>query len=214
MAAGGGGLATSIDEHVVLLDELGNAIGTAPKAGIHTDRTPLHLAFSCYVFGQDGRFLATRRATEKTTWPGVWTNSCCGHPAPGEPIPIAIRRRLLDELGFRNAEIALVLPTFRYRAVMPDGTVEYELCPVYRATVDTSPSLNPREVSEVRWLEWDEFCAVTAPNALTPISPWCVEQLAILTKLGSPLTWPVAAEAELPPAARTNLPSISAEEMW
>ncbi|WP_328387509.1 isopentenyl-diphosphate Delta-isomerase [Nocardia sp. NBC_00416] len=193
--------APPLEERVVLLDESGYAIGTAPKAGVHTDHTPLHLAFSCYVFGQDGRFLATQRATDKKTWPGVWTNSACGHPAPGEPLPDAVRRRLSDELGLRTAEIDLVVPTFRYRAVMFDGTVEYELCPVYRAIVDSSPTPNPAEVSTACWLDWDDF-ATQAATTLAPISPWCLEQLAILTRLGSPLTWPVAADAELPPAAR------------
>ncbi|MHC9296515.1 isopentenyl-diphosphate Delta-isomerase [Mycobacterium sp. LTG2003] len=192
---------TFLDERVVLLDESGNAIGTERKAEVHTDRTPLHLAFSCYVFGRDEHFLATRRATTKKTWPGVWTNSCCGHPGPGEPLKVAIRRRLHDELGLESAEIDLVLPAFRYRAVMPDGIVEYEVCPVYRAIVDTTPTPNPNEVSEACWLEWDDFAGA---EAFTPMSPWCLEQLAVLTTLGRPFAWPVASESELPPAARVD----------
>lgn len=71
-------------ESLVLCAEDGTAIGSAPKQDVHHDATPLHPAFWCYLFDQDERLLVTRRAFAKATWPGLRTNSCCGHAAPGD----------------------------------------------------------------------------------------------------------------------------------
>ncbi|WP_414172876.1 isopentenyl-diphosphate Delta-isomerase [Clavibacter tessellarius] len=79
------------------MDDDGETIGTAPKATVHTRDTALHLAFSCHVFDAEGRILVTRRAIGKLTWPGVWTNSFCGHPAPDEDMVEAVHRRAEQE---------------------------------------------------------------------------------------------------------------------
>lgn len=186
----------------MLVDPAGNAIGTAPKATVHGLDTPLHLAFSSYVFDDLGRVLLTRRASHKTTWPGVWTNSCCGHPLPGEPMPEAVVRRLSHELGLRAGGVDLLLPRFSYRAVMDSGIVERELCPVYRVVVTAAAAPNPEEVGAVRWMPWKEFADEVLGDRFA-ISPWCREQVAHLVELGAdPLGWPVADPAGLPPAAR------------
>lgn len=202
-----------LDEEVVLLDEAGNQRGAAGKAGVHHDRTPLHLAFSCYVFDPAGKFLLTRRADTKRVFPGVWTNSCCGHPAPGEPMPDAIRRRVRQELGLELGELRLILPRFRYQARM-NGVLENEMCPVYAGY--TGPSglgdpgdfaggplaPDPAEVADAKWVDWTDFTSQVS-NGQQPISPWCALQVAELTALAAtPHDWPPASPADLPPAAR------------
>ena len=64
---------TAVDtpELVVLLDDEGRTIGSAPKADVHHTATPLHLAFSCYLFDDAGSVLLTRRALHKKTFPGI-----------------------------------------------------------------------------------------------------------------------------------------------
>lgn len=188
-------------EQVVLLDDDGNGIGTADKADVHHRTTLLHLAFSAYVFNDDGEFLLTRRAGTKKTWPDVWTNSCCGHPLPGEQLPAAVARRVQDEIGLVATAIDLVLPRFRYRAQMRNGIVENELCPVYRVRADGVPAPAPEEVSETAWVPWEQLVDVALQERLV-LSPWCRAQLAELRALGEPGSWPVATDHELPPAAQ------------
>ncbi|MFJ6675573.1 isopentenyl-diphosphate Delta-isomerase [Actinosynnema sp. NPDC091369] len=191
-------------EQVVLLDESGAGVGVADKTSVHHASTPLHLAFSSYLFDEAGRLLLTRRALHKKTWPGVWTNSCCGHPAPDEPMVSAVTRRLADELGLADVPLELVLPAFRYRAVMENGVTENEMCPVFRGVVATDPEPNPDEVDSFEWAPWAEFAPAVLAGA-RPVSPWCALQVAELWALGpDPLSWPVASPASLPPAARLS----------
>ena len=189
MAALSTDLDSSVD-HVVLLNPDREPVGSAPRAYVHTRDTPLHLAFSLYVFNDAGEVLLTRRALTKTTWPGVWTNTCCGHPRPGEDMAAAIARRLDHELGMKTIDLECVLADFGYRATDASGLVENEFCPVFRAHVRIDPEsshpndpplANPDEVLDWKWWKWND---VIEAARLTPFvfSPWSVQQMAQLSR--------------------------------
>ncbi|KFF61056.1 isopentenyl-diphosphate delta-isomerase [Cryobacterium sp. MLB-32] len=169
------------EELVVLLDERGREIGTAPKHSVHTTDTALHLAFSCYVFNPIGEVLVTRRALGKKAWPGVWTNSFCGHPMPGEALNLGVVRRAKFELGLDldPIDVSVSLPAFRYRAVDSSGIVENEICPVYVATTVSEPIPNPDEVLEYTW-STPAALRRAAEDAPWAFSPWLALQVAEL----------------------------------
>ena len=185
-------------ELVVLLDEAGRAVGTADKALVHHADTPLHLAFSVHLFDEDGRVLVTRRALTKQTFPGVWTNSCCGHPAPGEDLAEAVRRRVRQELGTDVTDLRLVLPAFRYRAEQ-GGIVENEMCPVFVGSTRERVDPDPSEVDSVSWEPWADFRAGVL-DGTRPVSVWCREQVLQLPE--DLLRAPEALATDLPPAVR------------
>lgn len=171
------------DDLVELVTPDGTPIGTAPRLTVHTADTPLHRAFSIYLFNEQGQVLMTRRALGKRTWPGVWTNACCGHPRPGEPTVHAVRRRVSEELGGQVRCEDLVLPDFAYRAVDASGLVEHELCPVFLgALVDDRLDPDPAEVMDHRWMDWPR---VVAGARATPelFSPWSAQQILQLDEL-------------------------------
>lgn len=170
---------------VVLLDDSGNEIGTAPKSSVHGSDTALHLAFSCHVRNARGDVLVTRRSLAKKTWPGVWTNSFCGHPRPAEPVVAAVHRHAEQELGLSIRGLELALPLFRYRAVDADGTVENEICPVYLADTDDEPRLNRTEAMEARWVD-PELLATALRATPWVFSPWLVLQAEQLRLFDAP----------------------------
>jgi isopentenyl-diphosphate delta-isomerase len=191
-------------ELVVLLDDSGRAIGTQDKATVHHGATPLHLAFSAYLFDPEGALLVTRRALTKATFPGVWTNSVCGHPGPGEPLDAAARRRALDELGVRVGALRLVLPEFGYVAEQ-GGVVENERCPVFAGMLSGRQlDLAPAEVGDAEWVPWTTFAAEVL-GGRRAVSSWCREQVGQLLALQpDPAQWPAADPSRLPPAAHLD----------
>lgn len=170
-------------ERIVLVDESGKPTSkTLPKLQAHTGDTPLHLAFSCYVFNDKGQFLLTQRAKSKKVWPGVWTNSVCGHPQPHEDMVDAIKRRLKFELGMSAKDFEVVLPQYRYKTPPFNGIIENEFCPVYFARAASSVKPNPEEVEVFEWVAWDEFVKRAGADNNDTFSWWCKDQLKQLAK--------------------------------
>lgn len=167
-------------ELVVLVDENDNEIGTMPKSEVHTADTPLHRAFSCFIF-KEGKFLLQQRSSKKVTWPLMWSNSVCGHPMPDEETIDAVKRRAKFELGLELAEVRFASP-YRYRFER-EGVVENEICPIFVATVVSEPVPNPSEVEAIAWIPWGEFLKEIRTNP-DKYSEWCREEAMILEEQG------------------------------
>ncbi|QCX27859.1 isopentenyl-diphosphate Delta-isomerase [Nocardioides jishulii] len=171
------------DDLVVLLDDAGQPCGTAPREDVHGTDTPLHLAFSCWLLDEAGRLLLTRRALTKRSWPGVWTNSFCGHPRPGEAFDDALARHAQRELRVAISDVVPLVPDFAYRAVDASGVVENEVCPVVAARVVGEVDPHPDEVMEHAWVPLDDVLSAlrVSPWAL---SPWMREQAVAMEANG------------------------------
>jgi isopentenyl-diphosphate delta-isomerase len=144
-------------EQVILVDEMDNQVGTMEKMEAHR-KGLLHRAFSVLLFDSDGRLLLQKRAAGKYHSSGLWTNTCCSHPAPGENLAEAARRRLMEEMGID------VKPTFShsfiYRAELGQDLIEHEFDHVFVGIFDGNPVLNKNEVEdwkfvELNWLKQD-----------------------------------------------------------
>ena len=141
-------------EQVIVVDVEDRAVGSAPKLEAHVAGM-LHRAVSVFVTDGAGRVLLQRRALEKYHSAGLWTNSCCGHPRPGETPVQAAARRLVEEMGVRCALVPA--GTFHYRADLPNGLVEHEIDHVFVGTWQGEPRPDPSEVAEWRWVTLGEL---------------------------------------------------------
>jgi isopentenyl-diphosphate delta-isomerase len=135
-------------EDLILVNERNRAIGRAEKRAVH-EVGLLHRAFSIFLVNTGGQLLLQRRSRVKYHSAGLWANSCCGHPNPGETTQRAARRRLGEELGARAA--LRYAFRARYCTVLPNGLTENEIVYVYFGAASAEFSPNPAEVSAIGW---------------------------------------------------------------
>lgn len=132
-------------ETVILVDSDDQEVGTLSKMQAHRLGL-LHRAFSVLLFNSKGEVLLQKRADSKYHSAGLWTNTCCSHPRPNEPIEVAVRRRLREEMGI-EAECKFAFK-FAYHVTLDNELIENEIDHVFVGIFDGSPTINPEEVGD------------------------------------------------------------------
>jgi isopentenyl-diphosphate Delta-isomerase len=186
---------------VILVDEHDREIGTMEKLAAHIEGR-LHRAISVYVFNSRDELLLQRRASTKYHCGGLWTNTCCGHPLPGEGNADAAQRRLREEMGLTCPLSAMF--EFSYRATLPDGLVEHEYGHIFFGRSDRLPVPNPSEADAFMYRSLDD---IQRGFKRTPemYTPWF--QLVLPTVLAhfAPQTAQSAQAALAAPATQARL---------
>ncbi len=164
-------------EYVVLVDERDRETGKMEKMQAHIEGR-LHRAISVFVFNSKGEFLLQRRAYTKYHSAGLWTNTCCSHPRPGEETAAAATRRLMEEMGI--ACPLKPIHSFIYRAEFDNGLVEHEFDHVFVGVTDMEPVLNPTEVAEWKYISRQELLADMQDHPMN-YTPWfriCLNEIS------------------------------------
>lgn len=156
-----------IKDELILVDIFDSPLGYAEKLAVHKEGL-LHRAFSIFLMDED-RMLIQQRSSEKYHCAGIWANACCSHPRRCEDLRSATSRRLREELGIScpvEEEFAFV-----YRAVLPEGLIEFEFDHVFVGTYNGACNPNPAEIQALRWIQFDELSDLMRENPHL-FGPW------------------------------------------
>jgi isopentenyl-diphosphate delta-isomerase len=143
-----------ITDPVILVDDRDNETGIAGKLEAHR-KGLLHRAFSVFVFNSKGELMLQKRADAKYHSGGLWSNTCCSHPFPGESSAAAAHRRLMEEMGFSTDLIECF--SFIYKEKLDNDLTEHEYDHVFIGRTENAPSPNPQEVQDWKWMNMDEL---------------------------------------------------------
>lgn len=149
-------------EEVVLVDTQDRAIGTMEKLEAH-EKGLLHRAFSVLIFNSRGELLLQKRGKDKYHSGGLWTNTCCSHPRPSEPVHEASKRRLMEEMGIDLQPEFLY--KFIYKTTLDKQLVEHEFDHVFTGTYDGEPVINKNEVEDWKYVDLKTLKSDMAANA-------------------------------------------------
>lgn len=150
-----------MEELVILVDQDDRETGVMEKIQAHREAL-LHRAFSVFVFNSKGELMLQQRALGKYHSPGLWTNTCCSHPRPGEETEAAAHRRLQEEMGF-DCTLTKIFH-FTYKAPFDNKLTEHEVDHVFVGFSDTLPVINPEEVESYRFATLDDISVEMAEN--------------------------------------------------
>jgi len=139
---------------VILVDENDQQTGVMEKLEAHR-KGLLHRAFSVFVLNSEGEMLLQKRAWNKYHSPGLWTNTCCSHPMPGELTIDAASRRLMEEMGF-SCDLKEI-ESFKYHAPFDNGLIEHEYDHILIGHHNGQVLPDPGEVCEHQWLYLDDI---------------------------------------------------------
>jgi isopentenyl-diphosphate delta-isomerase len=143
-----------MNQKVILVDEKNKVIGFEEKLKAHKEGR-LHRAFSIFIFNSNGDLLLQKRAKTKYHSGGLWSNTVCSHPGPGENYGKAVHRRLKEEMGF-DCKLKKLF-CFIYKAKFRNGLIENEYDCVFAGKFDGKPKPNKKEVESYKWISLKEL---------------------------------------------------------
>lgn len=163
-------------DEIILVDTADYEIGTANKLFVHKSGL-LHRAVSVFIFNNEGKILLQQRALHKYHSAGLWSNTACSHPLPGEHTKSAAERRLYEEMGI-NCELRYAF-NFIYKAEFENGLTEHEFDHVYFGFCNDNPIINSDEVMDYKWFSVSElqFTIITFPEKFTVWFKICFEKI-------------------------------------
>ncbi|MGI0141215.1 MAG: isopentenyl-diphosphate Delta-isomerase [Candidatus Micrarchaeales archaeon] len=140
---------------VICVNEFGIPIGYIDKEDAHKIGSPMHMAVSIFVFNEDGKLLVQQRSMEKEIAPGVWSNTCCAHPKPGQLVKEAAIERLAIETGIR-CDLTEIC-TMKLQEDLGNGQAWNEFDHIFVGRSNDKPNPNPVEVNKLSWIDIDDL---------------------------------------------------------